>query len=183
MYYSPVRHSTHPKTFSCDLHVLGMPPAFVLSQDQTLTFKSWPVTVWNTFDHSKKLIQVTDCLLIKVSNGDRLSYQGMGTKIQQPVDWFLFSVDSLFSFQRADTAFSFQPLELLSFRVFYAEVAWGIGIRMRTQVVKLFFEEIHFFFETLPCNRNRLFLMRYFFECEYKKKAAEPLPFLYVFKL
>ena len=43
MHYSPVRHcprfqltevSIH--RFSFDLHVLGMPPAFVLSQDQTL---------------------------------------------------------------------------------------------------------------------------------------------------
>src|SRR5215467_224439 len=37
--YSPVRHSLEteiPRAF--DLHVLGMPPAFVLSQDQTLTF-------------------------------------------------------------------------------------------------------------------------------------------------
>src|SRR6185369_17933942 len=34
--YSPVRRSTHPKTFARDLHVLGTPPAFVLSQDQTL---------------------------------------------------------------------------------------------------------------------------------------------------
>ena len=36
--YSPVRRSPHtPKIcFSLDLHVLGLPPAFVLSQDQTL---------------------------------------------------------------------------------------------------------------------------------------------------
>ena len=36
--YSPVRHSTSsPKeTFAFDLHVLSTPPAFVLSQDQTL---------------------------------------------------------------------------------------------------------------------------------------------------
>src|SRR6202035_270654 len=37
--YSPVRHSLGteaPRAF--DLHVLGMPPAFVLSQDQTLKF-------------------------------------------------------------------------------------------------------------------------------------------------
>jgi hypothetical protein len=36
--YSPVRRFTHPlaRTFSLDLHVLGTPPAFVLSQDQTL---------------------------------------------------------------------------------------------------------------------------------------------------
>ena len=36
MYYSPVRHFTTPKSLSFDLHVLGAPPAFVLSQDQTL---------------------------------------------------------------------------------------------------------------------------------------------------
>ena len=36
--YSPVRHCTRfPKiAFSFDLHVLGTPPAFILSQDQTL---------------------------------------------------------------------------------------------------------------------------------------------------
>ena len=45
--YSPVRHSVHtifpPKgsagMSSFDLHVLGTPPAFILSQDQTLMFK------------------------------------------------------------------------------------------------------------------------------------------------
>src|SRR5213079_3336425 len=38
--YSPVRHSVFPSVAtgwtSFDLHVLGTPPAFVLSQDQTL---------------------------------------------------------------------------------------------------------------------------------------------------
>ena len=37
--YSPVRHSVPAETGTAfDLHVLGMPPAFVLSQDQTLKF-------------------------------------------------------------------------------------------------------------------------------------------------
>ena len=38
MYSSPFRHFTAPvaRGFSCDLHVLATPPAFVLSQDQTL---------------------------------------------------------------------------------------------------------------------------------------------------
>ena len=38
--YSPVRHSvTSPKgCASFDLHVLGTPPAFILSQDQTLKY-------------------------------------------------------------------------------------------------------------------------------------------------
>ena len=37
--YSPVRHSLPAETGKAfDLHVLGMPPAFVLSQDQTLKF-------------------------------------------------------------------------------------------------------------------------------------------------
>ena len=35
MYYSPVRHSSSEED-SFDLHVLGTPPAFILSQDQTL---------------------------------------------------------------------------------------------------------------------------------------------------
>ena len=36
--YSPVRRCTPPPKggFSLDLHVLGMPPALILSQDQTL---------------------------------------------------------------------------------------------------------------------------------------------------
>ena len=46
--YSPVRHSVHtiflPKDSvgmsSFNLHVLGTPPAFILSQDQTLRSKS-----------------------------------------------------------------------------------------------------------------------------------------------
>ena len=42
-YYSPVRHSSPESKLSAlpfDLHVLGMPPAFNLSQDQTLQFKA-----------------------------------------------------------------------------------------------------------------------------------------------
>ena len=41
--YSPVRHFTHaPKgAFSFDLHVLCTPPAFILSQDQTLQLNPW----------------------------------------------------------------------------------------------------------------------------------------------
>ena len=38
--------STSPKTcFSFDLHVLTMPPAFTLSQDQTLQKKSYQETI------------------------------------------------------------------------------------------------------------------------------------------
>ena len=37
--YAPVRHSSAPEgLLPFDLHVLGMPPAFNLSQDQTLEF-------------------------------------------------------------------------------------------------------------------------------------------------
>ena len=41
MYYAPVRRCTQgPKPpFSLDLHVLSTPPAFALSQDQTLQLK------------------------------------------------------------------------------------------------------------------------------------------------
>ena len=41
MYYSPVRHSppgSKLPVLPFDLHVLSMPPAFNLSQDQTLQF-------------------------------------------------------------------------------------------------------------------------------------------------
>ena len=39
--YSPVRHSSHSEErFPFDLHVLSTPPAFVLSQDQTLQTKT-----------------------------------------------------------------------------------------------------------------------------------------------
>ncbi len=40
MYYSPVCYSTYlpKKAFAFNLHVLGTPPAFTLSQDQTLQF-------------------------------------------------------------------------------------------------------------------------------------------------
>ena len=41
--YSPVRHSPEAEASGAfDLHVLGMPPAFVLSQDQTLKFIPGP---------------------------------------------------------------------------------------------------------------------------------------------
>ncbi|EAU62342.1 hypothetical protein STIAU_1743, partial [Stigmatella aurantiaca DW4/3-1] len=38
--YAPVRRSTRIAPFALDLHVLGTPPAFVLSQDQTLQLYS-----------------------------------------------------------------------------------------------------------------------------------------------
>ena len=39
--YSPVRRFTGVSPFSHDLHVLGAPLTFVLSQDQTLQLKLW----------------------------------------------------------------------------------------------------------------------------------------------
>ena len=47
--YSPVRHSLKAETLKAfDLHVLGMPPAFVLSQDQTLKFIPGPSLATDT---------------------------------------------------------------------------------------------------------------------------------------
>ena len=50
--YSPVRHSCtdlptviFPSVHPFDLHVLGTPPAFILSQDQTLMFVRLPAAV------------------------------------------------------------------------------------------------------------------------------------------
>ena len=46
-----------------DLHVLGTPPAFILSQDQTLMFKLGTSYNWLFFFSA---ISITDLLLIKV---------------------------------------------------------------------------------------------------------------------
>ena len=46
---------THPKMNALDLHVLSTPPAFVLSQDQTLQQES----IWYNPDHSYKSRDIT----------------------------------------------------------------------------------------------------------------------------
>src|SRR3569623_1596067 len=47
-YYSPVRHSSAPEgLLPFDLHVLGMPPAFNLSQDQTLQLMTFGCFIGN----------------------------------------------------------------------------------------------------------------------------------------
>ena len=52
----------HPKVSPLDLHVLGTPPAFVLSQDQTLMFNpSQFVSIF--LDALRCLSQKSDCLL------------------------------------------------------------------------------------------------------------------------
>ena len=52
--YSPVRRCPPPEGgFSLDLHVLGLPPAFVLSQDQTLTLLT-PVRIKQTDKHKSR---------------------------------------------------------------------------------------------------------------------------------
>src|SRR6266853_2214060 len=76
--YSPVRHCTGglATPFSFDLHVLGTPPAFALSQDQTLHSILKPLAgrrLWSG---------VVPCLLGLAENSDES--------------------DALFSFQRAD---------------------------------------------------------------------------------
>src|ERR1700759_1463506 len=52
--YSPVRHSSTPeRAFPFDLHVLSTPPAFVLSQDQTLQKKN-PTTNSSGRNHNQR---------------------------------------------------------------------------------------------------------------------------------
>src|SRR5262245_43167585 len=61
--YSPVRRCTQgvAPLFSLDLHVLGTPPAFVLSQDQTLQFSSGaPVPTRETWRVTSKEIDASD---------------------------------------------------------------------------------------------------------------------------
>ncbi len=52
MYYSPVRRSP-PEVLPLDLHVLGLPPAFNLSHDQTLQFN----LTWDFVKESRNLAQ------------------------------------------------------------------------------------------------------------------------------
>ena len=59
--YSPVRHSVTPcGATAFDLHVLGTPPALILSQDQTLKLKCLPAP--HCCGHQRYLN--VDCLLI-----------------------------------------------------------------------------------------------------------------------
>ena len=59
--YSPVRHCTGglATPFSCDLHVLGTPPAFALSQDQTLHLNPKPLRAY-CFGLSDLVIGLTE---------------------------------------------------------------------------------------------------------------------------
>ena len=56
----------HPKVSPLDLHVLGTPPAFVLSQDQTLMFNpSHPALI--SLGSLRCLSQKSDCLLLALA--------------------------------------------------------------------------------------------------------------------
>ena len=60
MYSSPVRHSPPGYCYPAlpfDLHVLGMPPAFNLSQDQTLHLELLPNPAEAEPDHSQRATQ------------------------------------------------------------------------------------------------------------------------------
>jgi hypothetical protein len=61
MHYSPVRRSSAPEgLLPLDLHVLSLPPAFNLSHDQTLQFKSSKL---NNFINGKfKTTELLQCL-------------------------------------------------------------------------------------------------------------------------
>jgi hypothetical protein len=94
--YSPVRHSPPvvllPLMLPFDLHVLSMPPAFNLSQDQTLHFKTWKLNLCNSilshwrflardFSHSKFNLSI---YLILAFNKLRLD------KVPTLIAWFQF---------------------------------------------------------------------------------------------
>ena len=73
--YSPVRRSSTPEeAFPLDLHVLSTPPAFVLSQDQTLRRKTNPhhPPTRQTMQNSTKPIQAKNKTDI---SPESLSYQ------------------------------------------------------------------------------------------------------------
>ncbi len=71
--YSPVCRFTHPVagTFTLDLHVLGTPPAFVLSQDQTLQIGTYEVLA-SKQAHVTALPALADFIRPQVSSNDIL---------------------------------------------------------------------------------------------------------------
>ena len=64
MHYSPVRHWY---CYPFDLHVLGTPPAFVLSQDQTLKFNADSVN--ERIRTSKTEVSSADCVVVHFNHG------------------------------------------------------------------------------------------------------------------
>lgn len=83
-YYSPVRHFTRgiAPPFSFDLHVLAMPPAFNLSQDQTLQLVyRWKPDLRRA--NLRKKNCPDGCRLLGTGRGPALKYTG--PKISSPV--------------------------------------------------------------------------------------------------
>ena len=70
MHYSPVRHSTPGSklpSFPFDLHVLSMPPAFNLSQDQTLQFNllwCFNLSIKSWLDEASHHSKITFCVTL-----------------------------------------------------------------------------------------------------------------------
>ena len=53
-----------------DLHVLGLPPAFVLSQDQTLKFDSEIITLLNVQTISYDMMRINEFPLFRICFGE-----------------------------------------------------------------------------------------------------------------
>ena len=72
--YSPVRHSVclfpppkgSSKTASFDLHVLSTPPAFVLSQDQTLSENFKSISAFSILLRTKSRLRFSSFFLAKI---------------------------------------------------------------------------------------------------------------------
>ena len=82
--YSPVRHFTPPASrgFSYDLHVLRMPPALILSQDQTLQLNL-------EFSHTRAhyLVFKEQILLIGIINIFLPLSSAFSVKLPRPPQW------------------------------------------------------------------------------------------------
>ena len=107
--YSPVRHCPQlPLTevsfhrFSFDLHVLSTPPAFVLSQDQTLNKMV-----------SKQVFQLVQIILLKLILASKT------VLLQQVIDLTLLAVLS-FAFFRMHPSGAFRSLHCLIYKVLTA---------------------------------------------------------------
>ena len=110
MHYSPVRHCPQSEDcFSFDLHVLGLPPTFVLSQDQTLWLRSkWLIDLLCLHSYAYPvyvLLKVFNEVALKLHSCHTLNDLNGHLNRSQYKCWTLFkprkSFFHLFCFQRA----------------------------------------------------------------------------------
>ena len=107
MHYSPVCRSPEG---ALDLHVLSLPPAFVLSQDQTLMFRDLILALWsrlNRREHSHppdQQNQPDDCNFLSKRDPPKSRTDPIPRRVPDPASLCRprFSFFSIFNCQRSD---------------------------------------------------------------------------------